>query len=129
MRQLIIDTETTGLYPAQDHRVIEFAAIEIVDRRATGRVKHYHLDPEREIDFGATNVHGRTWEDLKGKPKFRDIAADLIDFLQGAQWVIHNAPFDVAFLDLEFKRLGLPSCEKVHGSVIDTLALARDLFP
>ena len=76
--------------------------LEVVDRRATGRTVHFHVDPERDIDAGATEVHGMTWEDLKGKPKFRDVAADFVDFARGAQWVIHNAPFDVAFLDAEF---------------------------
>ena len=80
MRQLIIDTETTGLYPQQGHRIIELAALEVVNRRATGRTVHFRVDPEREIDAGATEVHGMTWEDLKGKPKFRDIAAEFVDF-------------------------------------------------
>ena len=74
MRQIVLDTETTGLDPNQGHRIIELAGLEVVNRRATGRTVHYHLDPEREIDFGATEVHGKTWEDLRGKPKFRDIA-------------------------------------------------------
>src|SRR5215217_741882 len=129
MRQLIIDTETTGLYPQQGHRIIELAGLEVVNRRATGRSIHFHIDPEREIDFGATEVHGRTWDDLKGRPKFRDIAAEFIDFARGAEWVIHNAPFDVSFLDIELGLVGLASCAAVHVSVIDTLALAREMFP
>ena len=85
MRQLIIDTETTGLYPQQGHRIIELAALEVVNRRATGRTVHFRVDPEREIDAGATEVHGMTWEDLKGKPKFRDVAPEFVDFARGAR--------------------------------------------
>jgi DNA polymerase-3 subunit epsilon len=129
MRQLIIDTETTGLDPQRGHRIIELAGVEVVNRRATGRTLHWRVDPEREIDAGATDVHGMTWEDLKGQPKFRDIAADFIDFARGAQWVIHNAPFDIAFLDAEFGLAGAPACAQVHAGVVDTLALARDMFP
>jgi DNA polymerase III subunit epsilon len=129
MRQLIIDTETTGLDPHLGHRIIELAAIEVVNRRATGRTVHFRIDPERDIDAGATEVHGMTWEDLKGQPKFRDVAAEFLDFAAGAQWVIHNAPFDVAFLDAELAKADLPPCAQVHADVIDTLALARELFP
>ena len=102
MRQLLLDTETTGLDPRQGHRIIEIAAVELVDRRLTGRHLHFHLDPERDIDFGATEVHGLTRDDLRGKPRFVDIAPEFIDFAQGAEWIIHNAPFDVAFFDHEF---------------------------
>jgi DNA polymerase-3 subunit epsilon len=129
MRQLIIDTETTGLDPKGGHRIIEFAALELVDRRPTGRFLHLHFDPEREVDFGATEVHGKTWEDLKGRPRFRDRAAEMLDFLRGAEWIIHNAPFDVAFLDYEFEQVRMPSSTSLHAGVIDTLALARDSFP
>jgi DNA polymerase-3 subunit epsilon len=128
MRQIIIDTETTGLDP-QDHRIIEFAALEIVDRRVTGRTVHFRVDPEREIDFAATEVHGMTWEDLKSQPKFRDVAAEFVDFARGAEWIIHNAPFDDGYLDAEFKRAGVPSCSELHTGLIDTLALARDMYP
>jgi DNA polymerase-3 subunit epsilon len=129
MRQLIIDTETTGLDPKQGHRVIEIAAVEVVDRRLTGRSFHYRLDPERDIDFAATEVHGMTWEDLKGQRRFGDIAGELIEFARGAEWVIHNAPFDVAFLDDELARTGLPMSVEIYGALTDTLALARDAFP
>jgi DNA polymerase-3 subunit epsilon len=129
MRQLIIDTETTGLYPHQGHRVIELAAVEVVNRRATGRTVHFRVDPERDIDAGATEVHGMTWEDLKGRPKVRDVAADFVDFAAGAQWVIHNAPFDLAFLDVEFGLARMSACSEIHAGVVDTLALARELFP
>jgi DNA polymerase-3 subunit epsilon len=90
---------------------------------------HFRIDPEREIDAAATDVHGMTWEDLKGKPKFREIAAEFIAFAQGAEWIIHNAPFDLAFLDCELKQALLPCCTDLHAGVIDTLTLARDLFP
>jgi DNA polymerase-3 subunit epsilon len=129
MRQLIIDTETTGLDPKQGHRIIEFAALELVDRRPTGRTLHLHLDPERDIDFGATEVHGLTWDDLKGRPKFRDLANQIVDFARDAEWIIHNAPFDVAFLDHEFQYCSLPGCATMYGTLIDTLAMARDAFP
>ena len=129
MRQLIIDTETTGLYPQQGHRVIELAAVEVVNRRATGRNVHFRVDPERDIDAGATEVHGMTWDDLKGQPKFRDVAAEFADFAAGAQWVIHNAPFDLAFLDAEFRLARMPACAEIHAGIVDTLALAREMFP
>jgi DNA polymerase III subunit epsilon len=129
MRQLILDTETTGLYPEQGHRIIELAGVELVDRRPTGRSVHFYLDPEREVDAGAAEVHGMTWDDLRGKPKFADVAAEFVDFARGAQWVIHNAPFDVAFLDAEFRRAGLGASATVHAGVVDTLALARETFP
>jgi DNA polymerase-3 subunit epsilon len=129
MRQVVIDTETTGLDPKLGHRIIEVAALEIVDRRTTGRSVHFRLDPEREIDAGATEVHGMTWDDLKGKPKFREVAAEFIDFARGADWIIHNAPFDVGFLDAELRQAEMQCCAGVHAKLIDTLALARELFP
>jgi len=129
MRQIVIDTETTGLDPQQGHRIIEFAALELVDRRATGRAVHFRVDPEREIDVAATEVHGMTWEDLKSKPKFREVAAEFVDFARGAEWIIHNAPFYVWFLDAELKLAGIGCCSEHYGRLIDTLALARDLYP
>jgi DNA polymerase-3 subunit epsilon len=129
MRYVILDTETTGLDPKQGHRVIEIAAVEVVDRRLTGRSVHFYINPERDIDLGATDVHGLTWEMLRDKPRFGDIARDLIDFAGGARWIIHNAPFDLAFLDEELKRLELPATAGVCVEVIDTLELAREQFP
>jgi DNA polymerase III subunit epsilon len=129
VRHLILDTETTGLDPKQGHRIIEIAAVEVVDRRLTGRSVHYYVNPEREIDLGATDVHGLTWETLRDKPRFADIAAELVEFARGAHWVIHNAPFDLAFLDAELERLALPSTAGICECVIDTLALAREQFP
>lgn len=129
MRYVILDTETTGLDPKLGHRVIEIAVVEVVDRRPTGRHVHYYVDPEREIDAGATDVHGLTWDMLRDKPKFGDIAGELIEFVRGARWIIHNAPFDLAFLDEEMKRLELPSTAAICTEIIDTLALAREQFP
>ena len=129
MRQLIIDTETTGLEPKAGHRIIELAAVELVNRRPTGRHLHLYFNPEREIDSGATDVHGKTWEDLKQHPRFCDRMAEMIDFLREAEWIIHNAPFDIAFLDWELDKEGGPRCETLHAGVIDTLSLARDSYP
>ncbi len=129
MRQIILDTETTGLDPKLGHRIIEIAAVEMADRRLTGRTLQIYVDPEREIDAGASEVHGMTWEDLKGKPRFAAIAPEFLDFAQGATWIIHNAPFDIGFLDREFGYAKLPPCADVYGGMIDTLALAREAFP
>ena len=128
MRQLILDTETTGLDP-KDHRIIEIAAVELVDRRPTGRNVHFYVNPDREIDAGATDVHGMSWEMLRDKPKFGEIADEFIAFARGAQWVIHNAPFDVAFLDEELTRVGRSCSAAIAAEVVDTLALAREQFP
>jgi DNA polymerase-3 subunit epsilon len=129
MRCIILDTETTGLDPKLGHRVIEIAAVEVVDRRLTGKSIHFYVNPEREIDAGATDVHGLTWEMLRDKPRFGDIASELIEFAGGARWIIHNAPFDLAFLDEALTRLELPSTAGVCNEVVDTLALAREQFP
>ena len=129
MRALVIDTETTGLDPKQGHRIIEIGVVELSNRRPTGRHLHFFLNPEREIDAGATEVHGMTWDDLKDKPRFADVAAELAEFARDADWVIHNAPFDVAFLDAEFERAGLSGCTSLHRMLVDTLALARETFP
>lgn len=129
MRQLVLDTETTGLDPRQDHRIIELAAVEIVDRRLTGRHLHVRIDPERDVDAGATEVHGMTREDLAGSPRFADVAAEFVAFARGAEWIIHNAPFDLGFLDAEFARAGLPACAGVYERVTDTLVMAREAFP
>jgi DNA polymerase-3 subunit epsilon len=129
MRHLIIDTETTGLDPRQGHRIIEVAVLELVDRRHTGRHLHFHVDPEREIDAGAAEVHGMTWDDLRGKPRFGERAPEFVEFVRGAEWIIHNAPFDVGFLDAEFARLAMPGCAELAARVTCTLALARDAFP
>jgi DNA polymerase III subunit epsilon len=130
MRQIILDTETTGLEPELGHRVIEIGCIEVLNRRRTGRVFHRYLCPDREIDPGALQVHGLTAEFLRGQPRFTEIAGEWLEFVRGAELVIHNAPFDVAFLDAELARLPEPPgrvgdlCQ-----VLDTLALARQMHP
>src|SRR6202050_2252272 len=130
MRQIILDTETTGLEAAQNHRIIEIGCLELVSRRPTGRHFHRHLNPEREIDEGAVAVHGITRARLEPEPKFAQIAAELIEFLRGAELIIHNAAFDVAFLDAEFARLaGEPVTVAALCTVVDSLALARQMHP
>lgn len=130
MRQVVLDTETTGLEPELGHRVIEIGAVEIVGRRRTGRHFHQYLNPEREIDEGAAQVHGLTTDFLADKPRFADVAPGFVEFVRGAEAVIHNAPFDVAFLDAELARLAEPPgsfaglCE-----VTDSLQLARRMHP
>ena len=130
MRQIVLDTETTGLEPSQGHRIIEIGCVELVNRRPTGNHYHQYLQPGREIDPGAIEVHGITNEFLADKPQFADVADDLMDFIRGAELVIHNAPFDVGFLDHELKQLGgrFDPLSK-YCSVLDTLALARQLHP
>lgn len=128
-RIVFLDTETTGLDPRLGHRIIEIAGVEAVGRQITGRNIHYYLDPEREIDAGATAVHGFTWDDLRGKPTFNVIVEPVVQFLSGARVVIHNAPFDVSFLDAEFARLRLPPVSKRDFSVDDSLLVARQKYP
>jgi DNA polymerase-3 subunit epsilon len=134
LRQVVLDTETTGLEAAQGHRIIEIGCVEMLNRRATGRSFHEYLDPERDIDSGAAAVHGITREKLAGKPRFAEVAERLLEFVDGAELIIHNAPFDVAFLDSEFKRwAGMLAAEPVtirgRCKVLDTLALAREMHP
>ncbi len=129
MRQIILDTETTGLDPRLGHRVVEIAAIEIVDRRLTGNHFHRYLNAERASDEGALQVHGLTEEFLRDKPKFGEIAKDLLEFVTGAELVIHNAAFDCGFLDAE---LGLRDLQPIAAyclNIVDTLRMARDLHP
>lgn len=128
-RQIVLDTETTGLEPELGHRVIELGAIELQNRRPTGRHFHYFVNPERESDEAALRVHGISNEFLLDKPRFREIAAQFLDYVQGAELIIHNAAFDVAFLDHELARLELPPIANVCAAVTDTLALARELHP
>jgi DNA polymerase-3 subunit epsilon len=128
MRRIVLDTETTGLEPAEGHRIIEVACLELDGRRATGRHFHRYMNPERDIDLAATQVHGLTAEDLADKPRFGDIVDELLDFVAGAELLIHNAAFDVAFLNAELARIGRPALDTVC-SVTDTLMMARDLNP
>jgi|TARA_B110000971_G_scaffold131289_1_gene134328 DNA polymerase-3 subunit epsilon len=129
MRQIFLDTETTGLYPDQGHRIIEIAGVETINRRPTGNHYHKYINPEREIDAGAQDVHGITLEFLQDKPLFKDLADDFLAFIQGAELVIHNAPFDIGFLNSELGKLGLPAVTAVCGSVVDTLKMAKDARP
>jgi DNA polymerase III subunit epsilon len=131
MRQIVLDTETTGLEPEQGHRVIEIGAVELVDRRFTERRFHCYLNPDRDIEPGALEVHGLTEAFLHDKPRFADIARDFMEFVAGAELVIHNAAFDVAFLNAELARLPPPGPGRIedHCAVIDTLALARSTHP
>jgi len=130
MRQIVLDTETTGLEPEQGHRIIEIGCVELVNRRLSGRTYHQYINPKREIDAGAIEVHGITNEFLSDKPEFAQVADEFMDFIRGAELIIHNAPFDIGFIDHECKLLG-----GGHGrvtdqcSVIDTLVMARQLHP
>ena len=130
MRQIVLDTETTGLEPQEGHRIIEVGCVELVNRRLTHNRFHYYINPERDIDEGAIEVHGLTPQFLADKPRFAEIAQDLLEYLRGAELIIHNAPFDVGFLDAEYTRLdkrwtGLRDiCQ-----VTDTLQMARKLHP
>jgi len=130
MRQVVLDTETTGLEPQQGHRIIEIGCIELVDRRHTGRRYHQYINPERDIEDGATDVHGIAVADLADKPRFADIAPALLDFIRDSELIIHNAPFDVAFIDAELSRLGSEwSRTQEYCRVLDSLALARQCHP
>ena len=129
MRQIILDTETTGLEHSQGHRIIEFAGLEMVGRKLTGKHLHLYIHPEREIDPDAQRVHGISLDDLAGKPKFHAVADQIADFIGDAELIIHNAAFDVGFLNAEFSRLGMAPVAKVSAGVIDTLLMAREAFP
>jgi DNA polymerase-3 subunit epsilon len=129
MRQIILDTETTGLNPDLGHRIIEVACLELVDRRPTGRQLHYYVNPEREIDPGAKQVHGLTEDFLADKPLFGAIAQELSSFVEGCELLIHNAPFDIGFLEAEYKRLDGASFRPLVAKVTDTLTMARELHP
>jgi DNA polymerase-3 subunit epsilon len=129
-RQIILDTETTGISTAEDHRIIEIGCVEMVNRRLTGNTFHQYINPEREIDAGAIEVHGITNEFLADKPLFDEIAEDFLAFIDGAELVIHNAPFDVGFIDHELKKLdGEERRVNTMCDVLDTLKLARDKHP
>jgi len=135
MRQIVLDTETTGLEPELGHRIIEIGCVELLNRRPTGRTFHHYLNPDREIDKGALEVHGITMEQLQNKPRFADVVDELMTFISGAELVIHNAAFDVAFLDAELKRHSAKVPSYVGRTVnnecrvLDTLALARQMHP
>lgn len=132
MRQIVLDTETTGLEPADGHRVIEIGCLELENRRPTGRKLHEYLQPDREIDAGAVEVHGITNEFLTDKPRFADIVETFIEFVRGSELIIHNAPFDVGFLNHELGLLGAaaPVSEVIEVcTVLDSLVMARRMHP
>lgn len=127
-RQVVLDTETTGL-SADTHRIIEIGCVEMVNRRLTGKTFHHYLEPDRAIDIGAQKVHGITNAFLKGKPRFKQIAEPLLDFLEGAELIIHNAPFDTAFMNAELARIGVERVVSEYYTIIDTLSMARKKHP
>ncbi|MCZ6882920.1 MAG: DNA polymerase III subunit epsilon [Gammaproteobacteria bacterium] len=130
MRQIILDTETTGLETSQDHRIIEIGCVELIDRRITDSHWHRYINPDREIDAGAFEVHGISDESIKDKPRFHEIAQEFIDYIDGAELIIHNAPFDVGFLDHEFAKLdGNRRSVGQYCTVLDTLLMARQKHP
>ncbi len=128
-RLIVLDTETTGLEPEQGHRIIEIGCVEMIDRRLTGNNFHQYLQPDREIDQGAIEVHGITNEFLADKPHFADVAADFIDYVRGAELIIHNAPFDVGFLNSELRLMGHGSRMNDLCAVTDTLVMAKKMHP
>jgi DNA polymerase-3 subunit epsilon len=130
MRQVVLDTETTGLEHSQGHRIIEIGAVELIDRQLSGVTFHTYINPQRDIEDGALEVHGISRDFLQDKPLFADIAEDFIEFVRGAEVIIHNAPFDLGFLDMELSLLGSkPGPMNDLISVLDSLELARDLHP
>jgi DNA polymerase-3 subunit epsilon len=129
MRQIVLDTETTGLNPRTGDRVIEVGCVELVNRMLTGNNFHRYINPDRDSEEGALAVHGLTTEFLRDKPRFADIAHELREYIQGAEVIIHNAPFDLGFLNQEFKLLGLPTFTEHCSGVIDTLVNAKEMHP
>jgi DNA polymerase-3 subunit epsilon len=129
MRQIVLDTETTGLNARLGDRIIEIGAIELVNRRPTGNHFHRYVNPEREIEEGALRVHGITSEFLQDKPRFGDIAREFVEYIAGAELIIHNAAFDVEFLNAEFEKAELAPIEQHVAAVVDTLRQARELHP
>jgi DNA polymerase-3 subunit epsilon len=129
MRQITLDTETTGLEHENGHRIIEIGCVEVVERRLTHRNLHFYLNPERDIDAAASQVHGLTLDDLRDKPRFADIADEFLAFCEGAEIIIHNAAFDVGFLDAELARLGRGAFRDCCCGVVDTLAMAKEQYP
>ncbi len=130
MRQVVLDTETTGLEPQQGHRIIEIGCVELIDRRHTGNRFHRYINPERDVDEGAVEVHGIDWQKLSDKPVFAGIAEAFLTFVRDSELIIHNAPFDVAFLDAELERLG-PEWGRTgdYCRILDSLVLARQEHP
>ena len=129
MRQIVLDTETTGLEPSLGHRIIEIGCVELLSRRLTGRTFHRYLNPERDIDVGAEAVHGLQREDLELQPKFAEVVDELLEFIGGSELVIHNAEFDLGVLDAELRRAGRALVMGGLCRVLDTLVLAREMHP
>jgi DNA polymerase-3 subunit epsilon len=129
MRQIFLDTETTGLNPETGDRIVEIGCIEMVNRRLTGRHLHFYLNPERPGSPEATRIHGLTDEFLADKPKFREVAAEFVEFVRGAEIIIHNAGFDVGFLNAELRRVQQPKVAELAGGILDTLTMAREQYP
>jgi len=129
MRQIFLDTETTGLSPENGDRIVEIGCVELVNRKLTGKNLHFYLNPERDSHEDALKVHGISNEFLKDKPKFGEIAGELLEYLQGADVLIHNAPFDVGFINKELELQKRPPLKTYVNSVADTLAMAKDMFP
>ncbi len=129
MRQIVLDTETTGLSPDNGDRIIEIGCVELLNRKLTGNNLHFYVNPERDSHEDALKVHGISNEFLREKPKFKVIAQELMDYLDGAELIIHNAPFDMGFLNKEFSLLGMPSLRDRLSGVIDSLVMAKEMFP
>ncbi len=129
MRQIVLDTETTGLEPSLGHRIIEIGCVELLSRRVTGRTFHRYLNPERDIDLGAEAVHGLQRQDLASQPRFAEVVDELLEFIGGSELVIHNAEFDIGFLDAELRRAGRTTMISELCRVLDTLVLAREMHP
>lgn len=129
MRYIILDTETTGLLARGGDRLLEFAGLEMIDRKLTGRNLHLRIHPQRDIPEEASHIHGITLDDLEGAPVFAAVASEIADFIRDATLIIHNAPFDMGFLDMEFQAAGLPTATSLVAEVIDTLKLAKLQFP
>lgn len=129
MRQIVLDTETTGLSAETGDRIIELGCVELVNRKLTGNNLHFYLNPGRDSDEGALRVHGLTTQFLSDKPRFEEIAQQLVDYVAGAEIIIHNAPFDLSFLDMELGRTGRKPFKTCVAGVLDTLVMAKEMFP
>ena len=129
MRQIFLDTETTGLSPEQGDRIVEIGCVELVNRKLTGSNKHFYVNPGRDSHEEALKVHGITTEFLRDKPKFEAVVDELMDFIRGAEIIIHNAPFDIGFLNKELELTGRPAFKTYVTNVVDSLAMAKEMYP
>ena len=130
MRQIVLDTETTGLKASLGDRIVEIGGVELINRQFTGNTYHRYINPERDIDVEVSNIHGHTRESLANEPRFEDIAVELLEYIKGAELIIHNAPFDIGFLNNEFKLTGHSEDEvQQHCTILDTLDMARKKHP